>query len=85
MSDTHRAQQARGYHWCPWCAPSFAGLLGDCPRGSAEIRVTGDGLAYAAPKLIAHYVESRNYLPPAQFVRAALRPEGERRAAERTW
>ncbi|MFD5100528.1 DUF7919 family protein [Streptomyces albidochromogenes] len=75
MQRTHRAQQTRGYHFCPWCAARMLGLLGardTCPRGSAEIRVVGDGVVYAAPELITHYVEAHAYAPPAAFVRAVL-------------
>ncbi|MET9520042.1 hypothetical protein [Streptomyces sp. NPDC002994] len=75
MQRTHRVQQTRGYHFCPWCAARLLGLLGardNCPRGSAEIRVIGEGVVYAAPELIAHYVEAHNYAPPAEFVRAVL-------------
>jgi hypothetical protein len=72
MRRTHRARQTRGFHLCPWCAPGLARPLDDCPRGSAEIRVPGDGVVYAAPELVAHYVEAHEYLPPAEFVRAVL-------------
>ncbi|MEV0490916.1 hypothetical protein [Streptomyces atratus] len=33
----------------------------------------GDGVAYAAPELIDHYVEAHGCLPPAEFVAAAVR------------
>lgn len=32
----------------------------------------GGDVAYAAPELIAHYVEEHNYVPPAAFVQAVL-------------
>jgi hypothetical protein len=32
----------------------------------------GDGVAYAAPELIAHYVEAHDYQPPADFVDVVL-------------
>lgn len=32
----------------------------------------GDGVAYAAPELIAHYVEAHDYQPPADFTEAVL-------------
>ncbi|MET8573780.1 hypothetical protein [Streptomyces sp. NPDC005012] len=69
---THRAQQTRGFHLCPWCSMRLLRAGPDCPRGSAEIRAVGDGVAYAAPELVAHYVESHGYLPPDGFVRAVL-------------
>ncbi|MFD7440102.1 hypothetical protein [Streptomyces sp. NPDC059909] len=72
MTRTHRAQQTRGYHLCPWCASRTRAGHPDGPRGSAEIRVMGNGIAYAAPELIAHYVEAHEYVPPADFVEAVL-------------
>ncbi len=29
-------------------------------------------MAYAAPELVAHYIEARGYLPPAEFMEAVL-------------
>ncbi|MFJ7492633.1 hypothetical protein ACIQZB_15515 [Streptomyces sp. NPDC097727] len=72
MTRTHRAQQTRGFHFCPWCASRRSPGVPDGPRGSAEMRVMGSGVAYAAPELIAHYVEAHDYLPPAEFIEAAL-------------
>jgi hypothetical protein len=72
MTRTHRAQQTRGFHLCPWCTSLLAARRLDGPRGSAEIRVMGDGVAYAAPELIAHYVEAHDYQPPADFVDVVL-------------
>ncbi|MDH6225500.1 hypothetical protein [Streptomyces sp. MJP52] len=73
MTRTHRAGQTRGFHLCPWCSMRLLRAGPECPRGSAEIRAVGDGVAYAAPELIAHYVESHGYLPPDGFVHAVLR------------
>ncbi|MFF1835598.1 hypothetical protein ACFVXE_15525 [Streptomyces sp. NPDC058231] len=73
---TERVHQTRGFHLCPWCVDALlersAGerARAACPRGSAEIRVLGDGVEYAAPELVAHYVEAHRYLPPAEFVAA---------------
>lgn len=37
--------------------------------GNGEIRVRGpNGLWYAAPTLVAHYVAAHRYLPPTQFI-----------------
>jgi|SRR5579864_3631575 len=39
--------------------------------GSAEIRVFGkDGLIYAAPNLIYHYISFHHYRPPSEFLDA---------------
>ena len=37
---------------------------------NGEIRVSGDGVVFAAPVLIVHYIEAHSYLPPAQFLKA---------------
>jgi hypothetical protein len=37
---------------------------------NGEIRVSDEGLVFAAPVLIVHYIEAHSYLPPAQFLRA---------------
>ncbi len=68
-------QRTRGWHWCPFCPSSFPypttsePLRDPFPLGDAEIRVPGpNGLTYAAPNLILHYVVIHAYLPPAGFV-----------------
>ncbi|MGE7389935.1 hypothetical protein ACQKM2_31090 [Streptomyces sp. NPDC004126] len=72
MSSTHRARQTRGFHSCPFCASRVFGSRVSHPQGSAEIWVMGGDVAYAAPELIAHYVEAHNYLPPNAFIQAVL-------------
>jgi hypothetical protein len=37
---------------------------------NGEIRVSGEGIVFAAPVLIVHYIEAHGYLPPAQFLKA---------------
>jgi hypothetical protein len=39
-------------------------------KGNGEIRVTGDGVVYVAPELLADYVETHQYLPPPEFLEA---------------
>ncbi len=51
----------RGWHFCPFCGDADA-------RGSAEIRIQGNGVVYAAPTLIAHYVAVHRYAPPPEFI-----------------
>lgn len=75
MTRTHRAEQTRGLHLCPWCASRLFSRHPDSPGGSAQIRVMGNGVAYAAPELIAHYVEAHGYLPPTDFIEAVLSSE----------
>ena len=46
------------------------------PHGNGEIRLIGDGVAYAAPSLIYHYVAVHAYLPPPAFVAAVMTGPG---------
>ncbi len=64
----------RGYHHCPFCpaAPGFPPH-----RGSGQVRVRGkDGVWYAAPAMVHHYVAVHGYRPPAPFIDAVLHPLG---------
>jgi hypothetical protein len=41
--------------------------------GNGEIRITAsNGITYVAPILILHYVVAHGYLPPQEFVDAAI-------------
>jgi hypothetical protein len=42
----------------------------DQRSSNGEIRVSGEGIVFAAPVLIVHYIEAHGYLPPAQFLKA---------------
>lgn len=59
----HPVRIARGFHECPFCGNA---------EGCAEIEVVGQSVTYAAPILIAHYVQSHHYDPPREFVIAAI-------------
>lgn len=67
--------QSRGLHKCEFC-PSTVSPTAErngekLILGTAEIRVFGeDGIIYAAPTLIYHYVALHQYTPPEEFVRA---------------
>ncbi|MBB5804442.1 hypothetical protein F4560_004210 [Saccharothrix ecbatanensis] len=85
----HRVHVTRGWHGCELCGPGAPYPArepfgdGEVALGSAEIRVPGaDGVVYAAPNLLHHYVVRHHYRPPAAFVRAVL-AEAEARA--RAW
>jgi hypothetical protein len=42
-------------------------------RGNGEIRIAAtNGMIYVAPVLILHYVVAHRYLPPQEFVAAAI-------------
>jgi hypothetical protein len=47
--------------WVKWAAQR---------ESNGEIRVVGDGITYAAPILIVHYIEEHGYLPPSEFLEA---------------
>lgn len=59
----------RGRHVCGFCGEVEEAL------GFAEIRLLGDGVIYAAPNLVAHYVRVHAYLPPSGFVEALRKGE----------
>jgi|SRR5580700_3063774 hypothetical protein len=69
--------KTRGFHPCEFCSSKTMGTVVERDGirqtlGSAEIRVIGpDGLVYAAPDLIYHYMRDHAYLPPKEFLEAA--------------
>ncbi|HSD87872.1 MAG TPA: hypothetical protein VLB44_10175 [Kofleriaceae bacterium] len=69
-----RARQSCGIHDCELCP--FVQPVGrvECPTTSSyELHVFGaDGVCYAAPALIAHYVEVHDYRPPQPFIDAVM-------------
>ena len=72
----HMVNPTRGHHQCQFCDVPTRGV--EVSRngknvwlGSAEIRVKAkDGMIYAAPNLIYHYVLEHDYDPPQEFVEA---------------
>ena len=50
-----------GCSWMRWAEQRW---------GNGEIRVSGEGVIFAAPVLVVHYIEEHSYLPPAQFLKA---------------
>jgi hypothetical protein len=73
----------RGLHRCPFCPAADAAYrtggawvrtpAGDFVTGHGEIRATAaDGRRYAAPEMIAHYVQSHTYLPADDFIATVL-------------
>jgi hypothetical protein len=69
---------ARGIHACNICPAvknGFHSIEIDGRKhelGSAEIRVAGSQVQYAAPNLILHYVVDHRYLPPEDFVASVI-------------
>jgi hypothetical protein len=74
----HRVNQMRGYHVCEFCSKSpltYETGSGEIVMlGSAEIWIPSmeRGVIYAAPDLIYHYVREHRYLPPSDFINAAM-------------
>jgi hypothetical protein len=89
----------RGLHRCPFCPREEAALrvggswvrapFGDYVTGHGEAHIAGpDGVRFASPDMIAHYVQIHEYLPPADFVQAVLRTPAGRipiSASSGTW
>jgi hypothetical protein len=70
---------ARGAHFCEICGPGvqFLGFGNDTEKlflGMGEIRAfAANGVIFAAPNLIYHYVAQHQYAPPDEFVKAVLK------------
>ncbi|MEY2395403.1 MAG: hypothetical protein QOF94_1748 [Acidobacteriaceae bacterium] len=74
--------RCRGFHHCLYgslesppsrCSIPARSTLGPGTLvvGNGEIRVPGqNGIVYAAPTLICHYVQRHGYCPPAEFLEA---------------
>lgn len=90
----------RGFHVCELCPrpEGYPPMLqmqysGEALwLGSAEAWAFGDdGMVYAAPDMIFHYVVDHGYLPPAAFVQAVLNgplpdsPEYQARSLQFGW
>jgi hypothetical protein len=84
----HGVNRMRGFHYCNLCPPTPGPDLpepahiwtpeGEYAIGSAEIRVDGaDGVRYAAPDLVIHYVTEHGYRPPDGFIEAVLKSGGD--------
>lgn len=70
-----------GFHVCQICCPrslakhskEYIEVVTDARcNGNGEIRIKLDGITYAAPVLIIHYIEEHGYLPPEDFLDAVL-------------
>ena len=80
--------RTRGLHQCNLCpadqgttwppsATTIRASAGDYVVGGAEIRVPGrEGIVYASPDMIIHYVEAHGYRPPDDFIEAVLASKG---------
>lgn len=79
----------RGFHVCEFCKPPLDVIALDegyrdvweyFRSGNGEFRIVGsDGIAYAAPALLLHYISEHQYQPPQQFIDAVLYQRSIRR------
>jgi hypothetical protein len=64
----------RGWHACPFCEADPVVVAFEDQSlylGDAEIRITGkDGIRFASPTLIYHYIRDHEYKPPDVFMEA---------------
>ena len=77
LAATYRRAIIRGVQDCYFCGAEAPlrmprdGGRGYVWLGTGEIRLESqEGLLYAAPTMICHYVEAHHYLPPEQFLDA---------------
>lgn len=56
----------RGFHQCQFCRQRDA-------VSNSSIVVPGNGVIYASPTLLLHYIETHSYVPPEVFSDAVLR------------
>lgn len=86
--------KTRGWHYCRFCPPdaddptTVNGKSGPIGLGTSELWVRArQGLVFAAPDLIYHYITTHKYRPPDEFLAAVQRhigslSEGPRNPAE---
>ncbi|GIG71539.1 DUF7919 family protein [Phytomonospora endophytica] len=70
----------RGVHACEFCPKPVVPVLsnphdptGSTMLGNGEIHVVGNGMRFAAPTMVIHYISEHYYRPPDEFTAAALR------------
>lgn len=69
----HQVFQTRGFHFCDFCREQVVDGKIKCATSSSELRVIGkNGISYASPQMIVHYIEDHQYLPPKEFVDAVM-------------
>jgi hypothetical protein len=62
----------RGFHQCQFC-PSDGALFSSIGNGQIRI-MSRDGIWYAAPRMVHHYVVAHQYRPPQVFIDVVLAP-----------
>lgn len=88
LVDPWEPARFRGYHDCEFCRypgpktihhwrdvgphqPIGSGCV-EIRLGARNLFVPGGGVVYAAPSLIAHYLDAHEYCPPEEFCKAVL-------------
>lgn len=75
----------RGFHVCQFCPDDDRNVSPPVHperRGNGQIWVQGaDGVWYAAPAMVFHYVTEHRYLPPAAFIEAVFHPAAAEKMA----
>lgn len=73
-----RVNQIRGVHPCNLCeAHNFhSPFLGSCELWIPSYE---EGIYFAAPSLVIHYIQEHNYCPPKNFVESVLQVDWGRR------
>lgn len=63
--EENRFFKTKGMHYCDFCQENHS--------SSDEIRVVSkEGVVYASPTLLSHYIEEHKYLPPQEFIDAVM-------------
>jgi len=65
----HPQHNFRGLHCCSLCEAEHEPVEA-LRQSHVNLLIPGNGVVYAAPAGIAHYIESHSYLPPSQFIAA---------------
>lgn len=71
----HKSSQlTRGIHRCEFCAEEEIWLQApdgaERMLGTGEVRIPGEGVLYAAPNLVVHYIGAHGYRPPHVYLDA---------------
>ena len=73
-------ERYKGFHLCPFCDKN-KGRPASC---TSNQQVEGNGKIYVFPQLLAHYIESHQYLPPKEFLDAVDKMQVEKKEISRS-
>ena len=67
--------RTKGWHSCEFCKTEEDRWAA---RSSTEFKITGkNGITYAFPQMLLHYITKHNYKPPQEFLDAVMETEIE--------